>query len=94
MPSSELKIQVLRDKPKSFELGRFTAQSKGQPVVVMDGNRAIMHFDAQGMFSEIQVAPLRVSMAALLHDQMLRDRHCDYYTLGELAAFQARGGRL
>jgi hypothetical protein len=90
----ELKIQGLKDKTKSFELGRFVAQSKGQNVVVMDGNRPVMCFDAQGVFSEVQCAPLRLSMAALLHDQMYRDRHCDYYTLGLLAEFQNRGGKL
>lgn len=100
----ELRIQALKDSQKSFDLGKFTAISKQQPVVVVENHRPIMAFDAQGNFSEIMVRPLKVSMTAMIfskrfteevtHSGNRREANAFMAGVGVLKAFESRGGKL
>ncbi len=100
---SELKIQTLKDRDKTFELGKFTAISKAQPVVVVDSHRAVMSFNAQGDFSEVMVRPLRVSMASMLlytmedsiNDYPSNRNHRSFIAAAStLKGYESRGGKL
>lgn len=98
---AEFKLQALKDLNRTFELGKFHALSKKSPVVVMDGNKAIMTFDALGKFDEVQVKPLKSSMASLAFyemdtqdtfNQAARKGHVGFWAL--LKGFESRGGKL
>ncbi len=92
---TELRITALKDSQKTFDLGRFTAISKQQPVVVVDNHRAVMTFDAQGNFSEVMVKPLRVSMAAVVEENAANGAIKDFMAAAAvLQGFEKRGGTL
>lgn len=63
-----------RDRDKTFDHAKWTAQKMHKRVVVLDGNnRPIMEFAAtSGIFNEVPPLPLKRSMAAVLVEGLIR----------------------
>lgn len=103
---NEIKVEALKDRDRTFDFGKFRAETERRPVVVVDGRKgAIMQFNAQGDFSEVQSAPMKTTMGKMLFESFKqqwpihprvpgRRRQSLMTTLGLLKAYEERGGRI